>query len=87
MFFAYLLTDVSKQIFEDNSREYGNGLQKFEPNDINKSQMLDLGQIEPIIENKILEYYYSYRQTVLSKTPNVQYINKINELLLEQFAK
>ena len=87
LFFAYLLTDVSKQIFEDNSREYGNGLQKFEPNDINKSQMLDLGQIEPIIENKILEYYYSYRQTVLSKTPNVQYINKINELLLEQFAK
>ena len=36
LLFAYLLTDISKDIFNDNRREYGNGLQKFEPNDINK---------------------------------------------------
>ncbi|MBX3291256.1 MAG: N-6 DNA methylase, partial [Acidobacteria bacterium] len=39
LFFAYLLTDVSSEIFEDNRREYGNGLKKFEPNDINNSKM------------------------------------------------
>ncbi|MEZ4915485.1 MAG: class I SAM-dependent methyltransferase [Chitinophagales bacterium] len=42
LLFAYLLTDVSKDIFSDNRREYGNGLKKFEPNDLNKSKMLDL---------------------------------------------
>jgi adenine-specific DNA-methyltransferase len=43
LIFAYLLTDTARQIFEDNSREYGNGLQKFEPNDLNKGKMPDIG--------------------------------------------
>lgn len=42
LLFAYLLTDTARMIFEDNSREYGNGLQKFEPNDLNKGMMIDL---------------------------------------------
>lgn len=42
LLFAYLLTDTAKQIFLDNGREYGNGLSKFEPNDLNKGMMLDL---------------------------------------------
>lgn len=42
LLFAYLLTDTARVIFEDNSREYGNGLQKFEPNDLNKGKMIDL---------------------------------------------
>lgn len=40
--FAYLITDVAKEIFLDNSRQYGNGLVKFEPNDLNKGKVLDL---------------------------------------------
>ncbi len=40
--FAYLVTDVSKEIFLDNSRQYGNGLVKFEPNDLNKGNVVDL---------------------------------------------
>lgn len=40
--FAYLLTSVAKQIFLDNSRQYGNGLVKFEPNDLNKGMVVDL---------------------------------------------
>lgn len=46
LLFAYLLTDVSKDIFNDNRREYGNGLRKFEPNDINKALMVDIDKIE-----------------------------------------
>lgn len=42
LLFAYLLTDTARQIFLDNGREYGNGLIKFEPNDLNKGMMLDL---------------------------------------------
>ena len=40
--FAYLLTSIAKQIFLDNSRQYGNGLIKFEPNDLNKGMVVDL---------------------------------------------
>lgn len=40
--FAYLVTDVAKEIFLDNSRQYGNGLVKFEPNDLNKGKVVDL---------------------------------------------
>ncbi len=40
--FAYLVTDVAKEILMDNSRQYGNGLVKFEPNDLNKGNTVDL---------------------------------------------
>ena len=40
--FSYLLTNVAKDIFLDNSRQYGNGLIKFEPNDLNKGKCVDL---------------------------------------------
>ncbi len=40
--FAYLVTSVAKEIFLDNSRQYGNGLVKFEPNDLNKGNVVDL---------------------------------------------
>ena len=40
--FGYLVTNVAKEIFMDNSRQYGNGLVKFEPNDLNKGQTVDL---------------------------------------------
>ena len=40
--FAYLVTDLAKEIFLDNSRQYGNGLIKFEPNDLNKGNVVDL---------------------------------------------
>lgn len=86
LFFAYLLTDVSKQIFNDNRREYGNGLQKFEPNDINKAKMLDLEQIEIETEKKIIEYYNLYRQSVFNKEPNNKFIEDINTILVNQFA-
>ena len=40
LLFAYLLTDTAKRIFSDNRREYGNGLKKFEPNDLNNAQSI-----------------------------------------------
>ena len=40
--FSYLITDLAKEIFLDNSRQYGNGLIKFEPNDLNKGNVVDL---------------------------------------------
>ena len=45
LLFAYLISNTAKEIFNRNRREYGNGLQKFEPGDINKSMMLDIDKL------------------------------------------
>lgn len=55
LLFAYLATDTARAIFEDNCREYGNGLQKFEPNDLNKAMMLDLAMLPQHVKNEIEE--------------------------------
>jgi adenine-specific DNA-methyltransferase len=57
LFFAYLQTETARQIFNDNSREYGNGLQKFEPNDLNKGMMLDLRKLPNNAKQKIVDLY------------------------------
>jgi adenine-specific DNA-methyltransferase len=75
LLFAYLLTDTARQIFEDNSREYGNGLQKFEPNDLNKGKMLDLSVLS---EAQKLELEELYRG-------NIENINQINDLLIMNY--
>jgi adenine-specific DNA-methyltransferase len=74
LLFAYLLTDTARQIFEDNSREYGNGLQKFEPNDLNKGMMLDLGKISKSSKQKIEKLY------------NKNLIETIDSIFIEQFV-
>src|SRR6218665_358002 len=86
LLFAYLLTDVSRQIFEDNRREYGNGLQKFEPNDINKSKMLDLEHLDTDAEIKITGYYNLYRQSVLDNNPDESFVSKINDVFIEHYT-
>lgn len=52
--FAYLVTNVAKEIFLDNSRQYGNGLVKFEPNDLNKGNVVDLKILTTEEKNFIL---------------------------------
>lgn len=86
LLFAYLLTDVAKQIFADNRREYGNGLQKFEPNDINKAKMLDLDGLDLSVKNEILNYYYAYRKSVLENNPAQTPIDAINNILMQAFT-
>lgn len=87
LFFAYLLTNTAKQIFEDNSRQYGNGLQKFEPNDLNKGMMLDLGLLDKKTSNKILKLYKDYRNLILENKKGDEVINKIDQILIEKFCK
>ena len=55
--FAYLITDVAKEIFLDNSRQYGNGLVKFEPNDLNKGMVVDLRLLSDDEKALILDVY------------------------------
>lgn len=78
LLFAYLLTDISKDIFNDNRREYGNGLRKFEPNDINKALMVDIDKIKKADEEKILNLYHDYRNSALDKKTNDSLLVEIN---------
>ncbi len=86
LFFAYLLTDVSKQIFNDNRREYGKGLQKFEPNDINNSKMLNLELLTSDSESEILEYFNLYRKSVIDKKPDESFVNNINDIFIKYYT-
>lgn len=55
--FAYLVTNVAKEIFLDNSRQYGNGLVKFEPNDLNKGNVVDLRILTSKEKDFVLKAY------------------------------
>lgn len=81
LLFAYLLTDVAKDIFNDNRREYGNGLKKFEPNDLNKSKMLDLSILSQSKVERILELYFNYR-----RSENEKHIAEIDLILRNEFT-
>lgn len=86
LFFAYLLTEVSREIFEDNRREYGNGLKKYEPNDVNNAKMLNLDSVPTVEEAAILEYFGKYRASCLNKEPNEAFLAQINAIFMNRFC-
>jgi len=79
--FAYLLTDMACQIFLDNSRQYGNGLVKFEPNDLNKAKVVDLGQLSEREKEDIKRLYHAYRAG-----EDRRYIDAIEDILMGVYA-
>jgi adenine-specific DNA-methyltransferase len=85
--FAYLLTDVAREIFEDNRREYGNGLQKFEPNDLNKAMMLNLTLLNKKTENEIMRLYKKYREMVLNQSSDDSLLDNINGIFQNEYAQ
>ncbi len=82
LLFAYLLTDIAKKIFSDNRREYGNGLKKFEPNDLNKAQMLNLSLLNSEKTIQILGLFKKFK-----KKQRQIYIDQINEILEKEYSK
>lgn len=85
LLFAYLLTDVAKQIFNDNRREYGDGLKKFEPNDLNNALMLNLSMLDENTEKYIIKLYNEYRKSVLKNNEDSSKIDEINEILIKKY--
>jgi len=80
---AYLLTDVSQEIFNDDKREYGDGLDKFEPNDLNNAKVINLSVIDKQTETKILEYYDTYRQKEIGNENTKEIKNKLNAIFYD----
>ena len=80
LLFAYLLTDTATSIFNDNRREYGNGLKKFEPNDLNKAQIVDLIILSNESKEKIIKLFKAYR-----KRQDEKLINDIDQIIKSEF--
>lgn len=75
LLYAYLLTNTAHQIFDENRREYGNGLRKFEPNDLNSGKILDISIITKQDQRRILEYLAQY------KAGDMEAIDKIDRIV------
>lgn len=77
--FAYLITDVAKEIFLDNSRQYGNGLVKFEPNDLNKGMVVDLTLLSTE-ENSFVKNVYAFIKDTQKEKDGIQLLNEFFSL-------
>lgn len=77
--FAYLITDVAKEIFLDNSRQYGNGLIKFEPNDLNKGKVADLTLLNTE-ERSFVKDMYAFIKDNQNENAGVQLLNEFFSL-------
>ena len=83
LLFAYLLTDVAKNIFADQRREYGGGLEKFEPNDLNHSKVVNLEIISPSTTTEILDYYQKYRNSLEDGQQNSEALDRLNSIFID----
>lgn len=84
---AYLITDVAQEIFEDSRREYGRGLRKFEPNDLNNAFVVDLNKISKDKEESILHLFSKFRENEINGKSTVEVKNALNEMFLDIFKK
>lgn len=84
LLFAYLISDVAKEILMKNQRIYGGGLSKFEPNDLNNGLMLDIDCLPDIEKKKIVELFQQYRQVSLSGKANSK---QVSDKILSQINK
>lgn len=73
--FAYLITDVAKEIFLDNSRQYGNGLVKFEPNDLNNGMVADLTLLNTE-ERSFIKDVYAFIKNTQKEKEGIQLLNE-----------
>lgn len=81
--FAYLVTDMAKEIFLENSRQYGNGLVKFEPNDLNKGQVVDLRCLS---EDEIQFVLDAYHHLLHDENIGNQTISLLDSFFREKYS-
>lgn len=81
LMFAYLISNTAKKLLASSSREYGNGLTKFEPNDLNKSMMLDLGLLDWDVKERIRNIY-----RVNKRSTDMRFVDEIDRILIAEFS-
>ena len=76
LIFCYFLTPIAQNLINDNRKELGNGLNKFQPNDFNSANMLDLNIITREDRQNILNVYNDMKNGY-----NYNQIEKINDII------
>lgn len=85
---AFLITDIAQKILGAEKREYGNGLEKFEPNDINKGLIIDFEKLSPETISKIESTYKEWRKVAIDTQDDKKYKDQLDDIfkgLLNQF--
>jgi adenine-specific DNA-methyltransferase len=77
--FLYFLTQLSKEIFDRNRREYGNGLSKYEPNDFNNSDIFDFNSLSATEFSVLENYSEELEKAQNDKKKSDDIINKVDE--------
>lgn len=81
LLFAYLISNISKTFFSVSGREYGNGLNKYEPNDLNNSYMLDIGNLSDTCKEELKMLYRANKSS-----GDLSYIKEIDRILIDNFS-
>lgn len=82
LFYCYLITPIAQEILKLNKREYGEGLTKFEPNDLNNALVFDIFKLSSEDQLRINKIY-----NLLKKDNDSTHINELNDIFLKYIAK
>ena len=77
VFYCYLLSPISQILLKECKREYGGGLDKFEPNDLNNAKVLDISVISDVDICEILDLYDQIKS---GQTELPRIIERLNEI-------
>lgn len=61
LLFCYLITPLASELLSLSRREYGNGLDKFEPGDLDNAYILDIRLLSSQDKRKVLDIYNEIR--------------------------
>jgi len=86
LFIAYLLSGAFLPILDSSRREYGNGLNKLEPNDINNSMIHDLGSTRESAKQEIIQGLERYLQLAKHGVPEEQILQRISIVFNDAFS-
>ncbi len=82
IFFCYLLTPICRRLLQNSKREYGGGLDKFEPNDLNNARIINISLITDDDSARILDLYQQLKSEENNSTKIIQNLNNIFESYL-----
>lgn len=81
--FCYLLTPIANDILKQNKREYGNGLNKFEPGDLNEAYILNIKKLSIKDRDFILGQYELLRKKEAKEECVILKLNELFKRYLE----
>lgn len=85
LFMAYLLSDVSIDMLVSHEREYGNGLKKLEPNDINHSLIPDINRLCNDLKRMIIGQFHRFMESAREGDVDESILASITDILYSAF--